>query len=180
MITDFICDLYEDYPYRQKPLDEVLELARNSAKPSCLYRLHTSSNEAMEIPDYFAFPKEHIAVSPQFVPRTEGEESSTNGYILCVVSTPKRNEVWIFDAENLQQGPLCKLSHPNLDFGFSLHTTWLKNITSHQATYKAQVTDDHRSLIDHTLSFLETDLSSITKEEKDEITRNIDDINLIN
>lgn len=177
LVTDFICDLYRDYPYRQKSLDEVLELAKNSAKPSCLFRLHTSSNEAMEIPDYFAFPKEHIAVSPQFVPRSEGEESSTNGYIVCVVSTPKRNEIWIFDAENLQQGPLCKLFHPNLDFGFSFHTTWLKNISSRQASYKASKTRNHRSLIDNTLSFMETDLSSITKDEKDDIEREVDDIN---
>ncbi|NES84785.1 MAG: hypothetical protein F6K10_27115 [Moorea sp. SIO2B7] len=40
------------------------------------------------------------------------------------------SQIWIFDAANLKHGaPLCKLSHPKLNFGLSIHTAWLENIS---------------------------------------------------
>ncbi len=175
LMTEFMSQMYKEYPYRTKPLEEVLELAKKSLKPSCLYRLHTSSNEAMAILDNFAFPKNHVALSPQFVPRSGGEESSINGYIVCTVSTPQRNEVWIFDAGNLKQGPLCKLHHPELNFGFSLHTTWLKNINSREASYKVQVKQDYQESVNNLLTFIDRllFLSTSEKEEFKTIINNL-------
>jgi carotenoid cleavage dioxygenase-like enzyme len=136
LTTEFMREQYEDYPYREVPLDEVLQLAKEG-KPSCLFRLNTASNESMRIEDYYQFPPGHIALSPQFIPRSVGEESSTNGYIMCTVFTPERDEIWIFDAENLKvKQPLCKLYHPQLNFGLSLHTTWLQNLGPAQDKYR--------------------------------------------
>ncbi|MBH8577985.1 carotenoid oxygenase family protein [Nostocaceae cyanobacterium CENA369] len=178
LMTQFISQMYKQYPYRTIPLEKVIELAESCAKPSCLYRLNTASNEAMEIADHFSFPSNHIALSPQFVPRSGGEESSTNGYILCTVSTPKRNEIWILDAANLKQGPLCKLHHPELNFGFSLHTTWLKNINSHEASYQAEDNIKWKSYVKKMLDFMEENLSSFTQKKKIDITTEIDVLNL--
>jgi hypothetical protein len=52
------------------------------------------------------------------------------------------DEFWIFDAANLAQGPLCRLTHPDLDLGFTLHTTWMDAIAKRTATYRIPVRDD--------------------------------------
>ncbi|MCP6758336.1 MAG: carotenoid oxygenase family protein [Fischerella sp. CENA71] len=162
LTTEFMREQYEDYRYRKVPLDKVLQLAKEG-KPSCLFRLNTTSTESMRIDDYYQFPPGHIALSPQFIPRSFGEESSTNGYIMCTVFTPDRDEIWIFDAENLNvEKPLCKLYHPQLNFGLSLHTAWLQNLSSAQDKYKVAVEKDYpRSTLEKLLNFVD-DLSSLT------------------
>ncbi len=47
------------------------------------------------------------------------------GFIATMVYTPDGTEVWIFDAEHLHQGPLCKLASENLKMGFTAHSWWL-------------------------------------------------------
>ena len=94
--------------------------------------------------------KNVLGTSAQFVPRPkpenppEGYNPQTDGYIVCVVLTSDKffsdsntgynwsqtSELWIFDAANLQEGPLYKLSHPKMNFGFTVHTTWLKETAS--------------------------------------------------
>jgi carotenoid cleavage dioxygenase-like enzyme len=144
LMTQFMCDLYQDYQYQQVPLSEVLRLAEKGI-PVCLFRLHTSS---MEIADYYEFPKGYRVNSPQFVPRKGGEDSSTDGYIVCAVLFKDSNEYWIFDAKNLSQGPKCKLRHPSLNFGLTLHAIWLPKIAPHQAKYNVPVRQDYQDLIE--------------------------------
>ena len=127
----------------------------------------------MTIPDSFIFPQNHIALSPQFMPRSEGEESSTNGYILCTVSTPEQNEIWIFDAANLKEGALCKLHHPELNFGFSLHTTWLKNINTSNLEYKIEDARYYQSCLEDTLNFVDKKLPFFLWKIKNEIKEEI-------
>jgi len=131
LMTQFMYNQYKKYPYRTIPIDEIIELAQEGI-PSCLYRLDAKS---ATIEDYYEFPRGHMAFSPQFIPRKNGTDSPTDGYIICVVFTPIEAEetgsqIWIFDAANLNNGaPLCKLSHPKLNFGLSIHTAWLENIS---------------------------------------------------
>ncbi|PSB45507.1 lignostilbene-alpha,beta-dioxygenase [Cyanosarcina cf. burmensis CCALA 770] len=164
LTTEFMREQYEDYPYRKVALDQVLQIAK-AGKPSCLFRLNTASNESMRIDDddYFEFPPGYIALSPQFIPRSLGEESSANGYIMCTVFTPDRDEIWIFDAENLNvEKPLCKLYHPQLNFGLSLHTTWLQNLSPAQNKYRVAIEEDYpRQKLEQLLEFVDS-LSSLT------------------
>ena len=37
-------------------------------------------------------------------------------------------EFWIFDALDLKQGPLYRLSHPKLNIGLTIHSTWLSTL----------------------------------------------------
>ena len=124
LTTKFMYDQYKKYEYRTVELNELLELAENGI-PSCLYRLDA---ESLTFEDYYKFPPGYIGFSPQFVPRKGGTDSPTDGYIVCVVFTPDRSEIWIFDAADLKGGPLCKLWHEDLNFGLTLHTAWLENI----------------------------------------------------
>jgi hypothetical protein len=88
--------------------------------------------------------------SPQFIPRRGSEDSSTDGYIVCTVYKPESrqsNEYWIFDAANLAGGPLCTLSHPDLNFGYSLHTAWLPKIGPRQVNYNVPIRSDFQELV---------------------------------
>lgn len=142
LMTEFIFELYKDYKYRLVPVQEVLQLAE-TGKPACLFRLHT---ESMTIADRYEFPCGYMTLSPQFVPR-ENCTSSTDGYILCTVCFKDKNEIWIFDANHLDKGPICKLHHPSLQFGFTLHTAWLRHITSREAEYNIPVKQDYQKLV---------------------------------
>jgi len=125
LTTKFMYDQYKKYEYRTVELNNVIELAEESI-PSCLYRLDA---ESVTFEDYYKFPAGHIGFSPQFVPRKGGTDSPTDGYIVCIAFTPRRSEIWIFDAADLKEGPVCKLWHHDLNFGLTLHTAWLENIS---------------------------------------------------
>ena len=142
LTTDYLCQLYRHYKYQKVPQSEVLALAEKGI-PACLLRLETQS---MEIADRYQFDPGYIVSSPQFMPRRGNQGSSTDGYMVCTVFTPQRNEIWIFEADNLSQGPKCKLSHESLNFTFTLHTAWLEQIGSRSARYKISLKADYEDL----------------------------------
>jgi carotenoid cleavage dioxygenase-like enzyme len=173
LTTQFMYEQYNKYKYREVPLAEFIELAKQG-KPACLYRLHTSS---MTIEDYYEFPEGYMVFSPQFVPKRGREENSTNGYIVCIVFTPERDEIWIFDAENLNQNPLCKLYHPQLNLGLSLHTAWLQNISPRQANYNILVKQDYQEAVEKLLNFIDDDhLIFLSPPEKEQLKQEIKDL----
>ncbi|MHC5719086.1 MAG: carotenoid oxygenase family protein, partial [Nostoc sp.] len=175
LITHSMLQLYKDYKHRTKLVEEVRNLGKRGI-PATLFRLHTSSNESMAIADYYEFPPSHIALSPQFIPRKNNEDSSTNGYILCFVFTQKEDQIWIFDAGDLNKGPRCKLDHPELNFGFSLHTTWLQNISSQEPIRKFSVREDYQDSVEDLLQFVEEDFSSFIGTDKENLKKAIQDL----
>jgi hypothetical protein len=88
-----------------------------------------------------------MVLSPQFVPRADGNGSSTDGYIVCTVASENRDEIWIFDAKNLAQGPLCKLGHSSLNFSYTIHTAWLPKIAPRTASYNCGVREDYQEQV---------------------------------
>jgi carotenoid cleavage dioxygenase-like enzyme len=143
LMPQFIFDLYKNYKYRLMSLEEIRKLPHED-KPVYLFRLHT---ETMEFADHYQFPKGYMMSSPQFVPRKNGTDSPTDGYIVCSVNTPKGDEIWIFDAEKLFKGPVCQLSYPGFNFGYTIHTTWLPEIDSRIADYHISVRPDYEELV---------------------------------
>jgi carotenoid cleavage dioxygenase-like enzyme len=144
LMTDFIYDLYASYKYRRIKLEEM---KKNSAegKPSSLCKLNTKT---MKITDGFKFPLGYFGNSPQFIPRSKLTNSSTDGYILCLVLFGEsQREMWFFDARDLSSGPVCKLNHPDLKFGLTLHSTWIPSIHSGVADYYIPVEEDYETLI---------------------------------
>ena len=156
LMTDDMYQLYKDYKYRKVSLEDLCRKGREGI-PATLFRLDTSSNESMKIADYYEFPPSHIALSPQFVPCANGEESSTNGYIFCLVFSPEGDEIWIFDASDLKQ-PVCKLRHPKLNFAFSLHSSWLPNISDRQPDPNYSVEEDYQDSVEQLIKFLNESL----------------------
>lgn len=143
LITEYGKRLYEDYQYRVFTMSEVLALAK-AGIPCCLLRLNTAN---MEIADSYQVPTGIMISSPQFIPRQSSQGESTDGYLLCSAFTNERSEFWLFEGENLRQGPICKLSHPSLNFGYSLHTTWLPSVDSRKASYQVPVNVDYEAIL---------------------------------
>lgn len=147
LMTKSSFDLYDTYKYRAVPPAELIKLAERGI-PNYLFRLKIT-DRSIEIADRYQFPKGYIVNSIQFVPRRDGSYSSTDGYIVCVVYYDNKNEVWIFDASNLDNAnpPLCKLSSPDFDFGFTIHNTWLPQISPRQADYFIPVRQDYEEIV---------------------------------
>lgn len=148
LVTQFMADFFKDYTPRKVPLEELLNIAQQEGRPSCLFRVHTASTDSLGVADCYEFPAGHIGLSPQFIPRGDGN-SSTDGYLTCTVWFENRYEIWIFEADNLKQGPQWKLSHPKLNFGLTLHTAWLPKIGKRQASYNVPVQEDFQDIIKH-------------------------------
>ncbi|MBW4596715.1 MAG: carotenoid oxygenase family protein [Brasilonema angustatum HA4187-MV1] len=152
LFTKFIFDLYKDNENRIVSPKKLLQANNRQNRPSCLFRLNTID---MKIADAYEFPvtyedgksNSHMILSPQFVPRLHGDGSSTDGYIVCTVASENSDEIWIFDANNLAQGPVCKLGHPELNFSYTIHTTWLPKIAPRTATYNCPVREDYQEQV---------------------------------
>jgi len=158
---------YENYPQRIVELDRVRDLIYDGV-PSSLCHLQVKPSDAgikieLNQDNYYQFDKRNLGTSSQFIPRPNAQDQ-TDGYIVCAVLTSDRllsqsaegdndpqwsgnSEIWIFDAQNLNQGALYKLSHPKLNIGFSFHTTWLPEVKSPQRTISYDVRDDYDTLV---------------------------------
>jgi hypothetical protein len=134
-------ELYGDYPYRRRAITDLPE----ATEPGSIFRVYSPT---MEIQDRYVFPNGRIPISPQFVPRT-GSVSDTDGYIVAVVVSDDTetegstgDEIWVFDAGNLAQGPLTRLGHTDLNLPFTLHTCWMPSIAPRTASYQVRLIDD--------------------------------------
>jgi hypothetical protein len=130
------------------PLEKVIEITRQGL-PVNLIRLDC---DQMQVVDSYEFPPGCFGNSPQFIPRHgHSEEGSSNGYLLCVVHSsdePCRSEFWLFNAACLNKGPVCKLSHPKLAIGMTIHTTWLPSLNSRETRYYISPEEDYRDRIE--------------------------------
>lgn len=158
LLSKFIYKLYANYPHRLVPLSELLGGPKNpESRPSTLFRVDTTS---MEIVDCYPFPQQRlddgswqswICGSPQFIPRcnpdstpvAQHHDPDTDGWIFCVAVSEQSKEIWIFDAADLASGPLCRLSHPDFDPGYTVHTAWLERIEPRTAPYRIDVRHDY-------------------------------------
>ena len=162
LLSDFIYNLYANYSSRIIPLEDILGTSDTPAdRPSTLFRIDT---ESMKIADFYPFPQNilpdgkwqtWICNSPQFIPRSTNNadtsgatpEAGIDGWIFCLAISEQSKEVWIFDAANLADGPVCRLSHPDFDPGYTIHTAWLTEIESRSASYCVDVRSDYDPLL---------------------------------
>jgi hypothetical protein len=154
MLSEFIFDLYKDYPNRIVPADEMLKLTQKGI-PCGITRVNAAT---MEPDDYYQFDFDTFPRSVQFVPRTPKSTvipASVDGYIFCTIQTKNppdspngyRSEFWLFDAMNVAQGPICKLSNSEIQFCFTLHSTWLANDDDFDLKYNVSIKEDYDEVI---------------------------------
>lgn len=163
LLKPHIEDLYRQYPFREIDLATINKIA-TEGRAASLVRLQITPLEAakpdesrVQLVDSYQFEDTMTIGTPQFIPAlgTDDSSPSTQGYIFGIVhygdgsSETNGNEIWIFDAANLAQGPLCKLWHPQMDFGFTVHSTWLKNAQPRTASYNIPMEADYQAIVDH-------------------------------
>lgn len=85
--------------------------------------------------DFYVYPEGYFLDSIQFVPQDQG-------YLFTTVLTPEKqqDEIWLFDTNNLSEGPIAKLHLPvGVRFGFTLHSEYLEKITLNHPPSPSQV-----------------------------------------
>lgn len=153
-LTTYMYDLYKNTPNKIVPTDKVLEYTK-AGVTQCLFRLNT---DQMDIMDHYMAEFNTELRSIQFVPRKnarQGVEPSIDGYIVCIAmigESKKPNasldmnydrEIWIFEADNLKKGPICKLVHPEMSYSFTLHSAWIEEAVQQETNYHISVRDDY-------------------------------------
>ncbi len=103
--------------------------------PSAIFNLDL---ERMAAKDSYTFPGGVIASSPLVMRSPE----SPRRYLVVVVHTSPRDQIWLFDADDLAGGPLAKLTHPDLRLGFTLHTAFLPGFEPCGEAYKVDVAEE--------------------------------------
>lgn len=155
-LTMFIKDLYYNYQNRIIGVDKMLEYNQVGV-PFCLSRMNT---QTMTFDDYYLFKMNENLRSLQFVPRNASTASTTtdpalDGYILCTMVNGAEDfsgddytrEIWIFDAAKLSAGPVAKLSHPDMQYAFTIHSVWIPDCQPSPANYKVDVVSDYTAVV---------------------------------
>lgn len=149
LLSKRVYDLEASYKYRHVPLDK---LPFTTGKPAALFRINTRQLGEQKL-DAYCFPRGRAVSSPTFIP-AGGQEASSKGYILVTVVSDDKSlarssgdEIWLFDAQNLARGPLCRLGHPLLSFGYSLHSTWLPAVERRSAAYLVSPREDYAEIL---------------------------------
>jgi Retinal pigment epithelial membrane protein len=135
LLSEFVFEMYEDYRDRWVSASQMKKIVEQG-KPANLLRMHidrsSTAPSQLKIEDAYNFPSGYFGNSPQFVPRP-GTEDPKEGYLICVVLfsdnfLTNKSELWIFDAKDLASGPRYRLSHPKLNIGITVHSTWLSKL----------------------------------------------------
>lgn len=167
LLSSHILELYKNYKYREIGIEVMEQIIKQGRKNNLLHLKITYKDnggktdnqpDELSIVDSYQFPEGHIALSPQFIPSKSSSDQSaqnsfeqTDGYLVCLVQygeITQPTEVWIFDAKNLKDGPLCKLSHPELNIGFTVHSTWLEEAKERTADYNIPIREDYEKIVD--------------------------------
>ncbi|MGK3999116.1 carotenoid oxygenase family protein [Sorangium sp. So ce1024] len=145
--TEFIDRLYAAHPRRALPLSTLRRMRAEGGHPDSLFRFN---HRSMRVEDRYEFPGRAVGCwlsSLQFVPRRGGSGADTDGYVVALVATARRAEVWVFDATNLARGPLCKLGHPSFQPGLTQHTAWLNAVAPWRGGYRVPAPEDHQDFV---------------------------------
>ena len=160
-LSKHIYNLYKNYQPRTVSLEDLQKIAREGV-PASVCRVHierSGDSPKIDIHDRYLFPKNILGTSAQFIPKANSD-GAKEGYIVCVVihsdslvsesdknlNWSQNSELWVLDAANLAQGPLYRLSHPKLNFGFTLHTTWLASL-GNKSDRSYDIRQDYKAIL---------------------------------
>ena len=162
MLTVFIRDLYDDPKRNRKiPVPQVLEATREGSR----YTIFCLETAEMTVEDFYTFDQETYFWSLQFVPRSEPRANIPpykDGYIFTTVTVGYQQsngmydyqpEIWIFDATALSKGAICKLNHPDMSFGFTIHSVWTPDAQPNvNPNYKIDIKKDYDYMLKRILN----------------------------
>lgn len=155
MLSKFIYDLYKDYPNRILETEEI-KRCTDLNLPFGIVRVDT---DTMKAGDYYQCPKNTYVRSIQFANRVGGKGKvplALDGYLICTVQVGKgennnidyTSEIWIFDAADVSKGPICKMNNPQMQFCFTLHSSWIPKAAKSPMKYHVNIEEDYNQIID--------------------------------
>jgi len=122
-----IYDAYKDIDHRRVPLDEMVAgdgLKHNNS----ICRITTND---FAIADSYVFPDRVLLYT---IACLDSRETDRPGYVIAGIVTDQAagdassgHEYWIFPADNLAGGPICKLGHPDLNNSTLFHSVYIPN-----------------------------------------------------
>lgn len=142
-VSQLVWDLFRSpyYPTERRKVSRtrVAQLANAGGVAARLSRYDAAHPNALA--DSYEVPAGWLVLSPQCVP------GGTRGYVVTTAFSDSAKEIWIFDGADLARGPIAKLAPPAgemLPWGYTLHTTYLKEAHARPTTgeYRVSVQDD--------------------------------------
>jgi len=126
-----IFNAYKDVDSRRVSLDEMVSgegLSHNNS----ICRITT---EDFAIADTYVFPDRVLLYTIACI---DSSETGKPGYVIAGVVTDEAagnassgHEYWLFPADNLAGGPICKLGHPDLNNTTLFHTVYIPGSKAH-------------------------------------------------
>ncbi len=125
ILPERIFNAYKDVESRRVPLDEMVGeegLSHNNS----ICRIST---EEFAIADSYIFPDRVLLYTIACI---DSSETDKPGYVIAGVVTDEAagdessgHEYWFFSADNLSEGPICKLGHASLNNTTLFHTVYI-------------------------------------------------------
>jgi hypothetical protein len=159
LLTEYIYRLYSDM--RERPKEELARFLAYSKKgiPSSIMSVET---DKMSFTGNYEFDPGNSPVSIQFIPSTTptaGIKPSQDGYIFVAMKVCDQREyksqLWIFNAWNISEGPICKLNSKQLNYCSTLHSAWLPEAKPLKSGYNVDIRKDFDYTIKKSLLFFE-------------------------
>ena len=156
VLTEFVYNLYKNYPHRKLSLETILEVTKRRL-PFGITRVNV---ETMQLEDYYQCDDRVYVRGVHFVSKkqpTPGVPPELDGYLVSPVQVgkllPNRKwnftaQFWIFDAQDIAKGPICKLQNPKIKFAFTLHTAYAEVALQSQQSFKISAREDYDPMID--------------------------------
>ncbi|HSG43918.1 MAG TPA: carotenoid oxygenase family protein [Anaerolineales bacterium] len=146
MLPKRICNAYKDTESRRVPLEEMVDgegLKHNNS----ICRIITKD---FKIADAYIFPDRVLLYT---IACLDSKEPNTSGYVIAGIVTDETagdessgHEYWLFAADDLAGGPICKLSHPHLNNSTLFHSVYIpdsKERENKSQPYHISLRDDY-------------------------------------
>lgn len=139
LLSDWIYDLYADYPHRLVALERIDALGVEG-KRSSIFRV---DGDTHAITDILEMPDRSIAGALQHVPSRprDAEAEPGPGYLVCAAIVDGLREIWVIDAGDLNN-VVCKLRNDALVYGTTIHAAWLPSVARRTASYQVPARED--------------------------------------
>ncbi len=148
MLPKRIYNAYKDVENRKVSLDDLVDSRKISVNNS----IAKVDKKIFKISDYYVMPDKVLIYTISCI-----EAKNSKGYLLVAVlrdvadnMSTSGHEYWLFDADRLYKGPICKLGHKSLNNSVLFHTLYLteeqeKELESKKPEYKYSVREDYKS-----------------------------------
>ncbi|WAS94347.1 carotenoid oxygenase family protein [Nannocystis punicea] len=99
----------------------------------------------------YTAPNGWSLLSPNFIPRKGGPRHARDGYVAVLAhaseTVPRTHgstgeELWLFDAADISRGPIARLGHPELDFAFTIHGSWVPTLKPSRRDYRVDIRNE--------------------------------------